>query len=426
MHFSCHLSYTPFIITKSMKIFFLGIAGTFMGNLAQMAKNQGHEVLGVDDKVYAPMSEELESAGINFFEGYTSNNYRNADLYVIGNTISRNNEILEHILKHKNKIISGPEWLYKNVLNDKKVIAVSGTHGKTSVTSMIAHALTDNGENPSYLIAGIPKGFNKSWDLTESDYFVIEADEYDTAFFDKKPKFFHYKPDILIINNIEFDHADIYKNIEEIEKNFIELIEGLPKESKIYINSSGISQSFLETIKENIKIKAKIEIFNADAKDIYEINRNITVKGLQEIISAGKVRESLNSYKGVKRRYDTIFDSESHKVIDDFAHHPTAIKETIKIAKEENEDVALIVELGSNSMRKGIHDDALIEIFKENHSYVVSASEEQQKKFADYAEPLTENAIKNLLQKSNSKKTILMCGNKNFEGFQTLILDSLI
>ncbi len=409
-----------------MKIFFLGIAGTFMGNLAQMAKNQGHEVLGVDDKVYAPMSEELESAGINFFEGYTSNNYRNADLYVIGNTISRNNEILEHILKHKNKIISGPEWLYKNVLNDKKVIAVSGTHGKTSVTSMIAHALTDNGENPSYLIAGIPKGFNKSWDLTESDYFVIEADEYDTAFFDKKPKFFHYKPDILIINNIEFDHADIYKNIEEIEKNFIELIEGLPKESKIYINSSGISQSFLETIKENIKIKAKIEIFNADAKDIYEINRNITVKGLQEIISAGKVRESLNSYKGVKRRYDTIFDSESHKVIDDFAHHPTAIKETIKIAKEENEDVTLIVELGSNSMRKGIHDDALIKIFKENHSYIVSASEEQQKKFADYAEPLTEKAIKNLLEKSNSKKTILMCGNKNFEGFQTLILDSLI
>tara|TARA_A100001037_G_C15002059_1_gene567567 strand:- start:169 stop:1044 length:876 start_codon:yes stop_codon:yes gene_type:complete len=291
---------------------------------------------------------------------------------------------------------------------------------------MIAHALTDNGENPSYLIAGIPKGFNKSWDLTESDYFVIEADEYDTAFFDKKPKFFHYKPDILIINNIEFDHADIYKNIEEIEKNFIELIEGLPKESKIYINSSGIRQSFLETIKENIKIKAKIEIFNADAKDIYEINRNITVKGLQEIISAGKVRESLNSYKGVKRRYDTIFDSESHKVIDDFAHHPTAIKETIKIAKKENEDVTLIVELGSNSMRKGIHDDALIEIFKENHSYVVSASEEQQKKFADYAEPLTKNAIKNLLQKSNSKKTILMCGNKNFEGFQTLILDSLI
>ena len=409
-----------------MKIFFLGIAGTFMGNLAQMAKNQGHEVLGVDDKVYAPMSEELESAGINFFEGYTSNNYRNADLYVIGNTISRNNEILEHILKHKNKIISGPEWLYKNVLNDKKVIAVSGTHGKTSVTSMIAHALTDNGENPSYLIAGIPKGFNKSCDLTESDYFVIEADEYDTAFFDKKPKFFHYKPDILIINNIEFDHADIYKNIEEIEKNFIELIEGLPKESKIYINSSGIRQSFLETIKENIKIKAKIEIFNADAKDIYEINRNITVKGLQEIISAGKVRESLNSYKGVKRRYDTIFDSESHKVIDDFAHHPTAIKETIKIAKKENEDVTLIVELGSNSMRKGIHDDALIEIFKENHSYVVSASEEQQKKFADYAESLTKNAIKNLLQKSNSKKTILMCGNKNFEGFQTLILDSLI
>ena len=408
-----------------MKIHILGICGTFMGGLAQILKESGHEVTGSDKQFYPPMSDHLISLNIKTFTGFSVKDMPKADLYIIGNALSRGNPCVELILKNKLPFKSGPEILGE-ILKDREVIAISGTHGKTSVTSMIAHALTDNGENPSYLIAGIPKGFNKSWDLTESDYFVIEADEYDTAFFDKKPKFFHYKPDILIINNIEFDHADIYKNIEEIEKNFIELIEGLPKESKIYINSSGISQSFLETIKENIKIKAKIEIFNADAKDIYEINRNITVKGLQEIISAGKVRESLNSYKGVKRRYDTIFDSESHKVIDDFAHHPTAIKETIKIANEENEDVTLIVELGSNSMRKGIHDDALIEIFKENHSYVVSASEEQQKKFADYAEPLTGNAIKNLLQKSNSKKTILMCGNKNFEGFQTLILDSLI
>jgi len=397
-----------------------------MGNLAQMAKNQGHEVLGVDDKVYPPMSLELKSSGINFFEGYTSKNYRNADLYVIGNTISRGNEILEHILKEKDKIISGPEWLYKNILKNKKVIAVSGTHGKTSVTSMIAHTLINNGENPSYLIAGIPKGFNKSWNLTESNYFVIEADEYDTAYFDKKPKFFHYNPDILLINNIEFDHADIYKNIEEIEQNFMELVLGLPKESVIYINSSGVRESFLDAIQKNINIKAQIEVFNAEAEDIYGINRNITAKGLEEIVSESKVRESLKNYKGVKRRYDTIFDNESFRIIDDFAHHPTAIKETLKIAKEENENVTLIVELGSNSMRKGIHDDALIEIFKENSAYLVSASPEQEKKFGDYAKPFTENSMKILLQKSDSKKTILMCGNKNFEGFQTLILDSLI
>ena len=397
-----------------------------MGNLAQMAKNQGHEVIGVDDKVYPPMSLELKSSGINFFEGYISKNYRNADLYVIGNTISRGNEILEHILNKKDKIISGPEWLYKNILKNKKVIAVSGTHGKTSVTSMITHALISNGENPSYLIAGIPKGFNKSWNLTESNYFVVEADEYDTAYFDKKPKFFHYHPDILLINNIEFDHADIYKNIDEIEKNFIELAVGLPKESVIYINSSGLRESFLDAIKKNTNIKAQIEAFNAEAENIYAVNKNITVKGLEGIVSETEVRESLKNYKGVKRRYDIIFDDEYFRVIDDFAHHPTAIKETLKIAKKENENVTLIVELGSNSMRKGIHDDALIEIFRENSCYLVSASSEQEKKFRDYAKPFTENFMKILLQKDNSKKTILMCGNKNFEGFQSLILDSLI
>jgi len=409
-----------------MKIFFLGISGTFMGNLAQMAKHQGHEVLGVDDKVYPPMSTELKSSGINFSEGYIAKNYHSADLYVIGNTISRGNEILENILKNEDKIISGPDWLYKNILKNKKVIAVSGTHGKTSVTSMITHALIDNNEDPSYLVAGIPKGFNKSWNLTDSDYFVIEADEYDTAYFDKKPKFFHYKPEILLINNIEFDHADIYKNVEQIEQNFMELALGLPKESVIYINSSGVKKSFLDAIKKNINIKAQIEIFNAEADDIYGINRNITVKGLGEIISESKVRESLKDYKGVKRRYDTIFDNESFKVIDDFAHHPTAIKETLKIAKEENENVTLIVELGSNSMRKGIHDDALIKIFKENSSYVISASAEQEKKFGNYAKNFTKDNLETLLQKDDFKKTILMCGNRNFEGFQTLILNYLI
>ena len=397
-----------------------------MGNLAQMAKHQGHEVLGVDDKVYPPMSTELKSSGINYSEGYGAKNYDSADLYVIGNTISRGNEILENILKNEDKIISGPDWLYKNALKNKKVIAVSGTHGKTSVTSMITHSLIDNQKDPSYLVAGIPKGLNKSWNLTNSDYFVIEADEYDTAYFDKKPKFFHYRPKILLINNIEFDHADIYKNLDQIEQNFMELIQELPKESLVYINSTGIRESFLNEIKKNINIRAQIVFFDAGTKNIHQINKNITIKGLEGIISENKVRESLENYKGVKRRYDIIYDSEHFRVIDDFAHHPTAIKETLKITKEDNQDITLIVELGSSSMRKGIHDNALIEIFKENSSYVVSASQEQEKKFGVNAKPLTRDIVNNLLQKGKSKKTILMCGNKNFEGFQSLILDSLI
>ena len=409
-----------------MKIFFLGISGTFMGNLAQIAKHQGHDVLGVDEKVYPPMSIELKSSGIEFLEGYIAKNYRSADLYVIGNTISRGNEILEHILNSEDKIISGPDWLYKNVLNSKRVIAVSGTHGKTSVTSMIAHALIDNGENPSYLVAGIPKGFNASWNLSDSHYFVIEADEYDTAYFDKKPKFFHYKPEILVINNIEFDHADIYNNIEEIEKNFIELVLGLPHQSKVYINTSGVRKKFLSEIEKNASIEAELVFFNAQANNIYETNKNLTIKALEEIISENKVRESLESYKGVKRRYEVIFDNEYFRVIDDFAHHPTAIKETLNIAKKENKDVTLILELGSNSMKKGIHDDALINIFKENFSYLVSASPEQEKKFGENTKCLTEDEVKKIVQKADFKKTILMCGNKNFNGFQTLILDSLI
>jgi len=200
----------------------------------------------------------------------------------------------------------------------------------------------------------------------------------------------------------------------------------LPKESVIYINSSGVRESFLDAIQKNTNIKAQIEVFNAEAEDIYGINRNITAKGLEGIVSESKVRESLKNYKGVKRRYDTIFDNESFRVIDDFAHHPTAIKETLKIAKEENENVTLIVELGSNSMRKGIHDDALIKIFKENSSYVISASAEQEKKFGNYAKNFTKDNLETLLQKDNFKKTILMCGNRNFEGFQTLILNYLI
>ena len=200
----------------------------------------------------------------------------------------------------------------------------------------------------------------------------------------------------------------------------------MPKESVIYINSAGIRKSFQSEIKTNMKIKAYIVFFDAGTKNIYDINKNMAIKGLEGIISEDKVRESLTNYQGVKRRYDIIYDSEHLRVIDDFAHHPTAIKETLKIAKEENKDITLIVELGSNSMKKGIHDDALIEIFKENLSYVISASEEQEKKFGISAKPLTQDIINNILQKGKSKKTILMCGNKNFEGFQTLILDSLI
>ena len=408
-----------------MKIYFLGISGTFMGNLAQIAKALGHEVTGCDAKVYPPMSDELNSSGINFFQGYEEKNFADADMYVIGNAISKENILLKQILRLEKKIISGPEWLYKNVLFNKKVIAVSGTHGKTTVTSMIAHSLVDNNYDPNYLIAGIPKKLQKSWNISNNEIFVIEADEYDTSYFDKRPKFIHYHPSILLINNIEFDHADIYENVEMIENNFFELIKTMPSNSKVLINDTRVSKSFKNNLNKQ-KFKTKLRFLSLSASNIHEENKMLAAHAIEEILPKNKVISSLESYEGVKRRFETIFEDQDFKVVDDFAHHPTAIEETIKMIKEQTNNLVLIVELGSNSMKKGIHDKRLINIFKNQDTFIINASPEQRKIFANHAKEITEKDVSLICSANVEKKTILMCGNRDFQGFQKLILDKLI
>ena len=405
-----------------MKIFFIGISGTFMGNLAQMASHLGHDVVGVDQKVYPPMSDELAKSGISFKEGYTEENFQDADIYILGNVISKDNPLLIKILSHGKNIMSGPEWLYENVLKDKKVIAVSGTHGKTTVTTMIAHALLEQGENPGYLIAGVPKMLKKSWNISDSKFFVIEADEYDTSCFDKEPKFFHYRPHILLINNIEFDHADIFSNIEEIESKFFSLLESLDSDSMAYINKDAVSNRFLE----KSSIFNLVEAFSAGTTTIDEINKNLATKALSKYFSSSEIYDSLKSFSGVKRRYDVIFENDDFKVIDDFAHHPTAIVETLKLAKKESLNVILILELGSNSMRKGIHDEKLIEIMQDQKTYTINASQDQLEKFSHLSKALNLDLVKQITSKPTEKHIILMCGNRNFSGFQKSILDALI
>ena len=405
-----------------MKIFFLGISGTFMGNLAQMASHLGHDVVGVDQKVYPPMSDELAKSGISFKEGYTEENFQDADIYILGNVISKDNPLLIKILSHGKNIMSGPEWLYENVLKDKKVIAVSGTHGKTTVTTMIAHALLEQGENPGYLIAGVPKMLKKSWNISDSKFFVIEADEYDTSCFDKEPKFFHYRPHILLINNIEFDHADIFSNIEEIESKFFSLLESLDADSMAYINKDAVSNRFLE---KSLIFNA-VEAFSAGTTTIDEINKNLATKALSKYFSSSEIHDSLKSFSGVKRRYDVIFENDDFKVIDDFAHHPTAIIETLKLAKKESFNVILILELGSNSMRKGIHDEKLIEIMQDQKTFTINASQDQLEKFSHLSKELNLDLVKQITSKPTEKHIILMCGNRNFSGFQKSILDALI
>ena len=405
-----------------MKIFFLGISGTFMGNLAQMASHLGHDVAGVDQKVYPPMSDELRKSGISFKEGYTEENFQDADIYILGNVISKDNPLLIKILSHGKNIMSGPEWLYESVLKDKKVIAVSGTHGKTTVTTMIAHTLLEQGENPGYLIAGVPKMLKKSWNISDSKFFVIEADEYDTSCFDKEPKFFHYRPHILLINNIEFDHADIFRNIEEIESKFFSLLESLDSGSMAYINRDAVSRRFLE----KSCIFNAVEAFSAGTTTIDEINKNLATKALSKYFSSSEIYDSLQSFSGVKRRYDVIFENDDFKVIDDFAHHPTAIIETLKLAKKESSNVILILELGSNSMRKGIHDEKLIEIMQDQKTYTINASQDQLEKFSHLSKELNPDLVKQITSKPTEKHIILMCGNRNFSGFQKSILDALI
>ena len=425
MHFSSQLSYTPFNITKSMKIYFLGISGTFMGNLAQIAKAMGYEVFGCDNKVYPPMSDELNSSGINFFQGYEEKNIVDADIYVIGNAISKENNLLKEILRLEKKVVSGPEWLYQNILSNKKVIAVSGTHGKTTVTSMIAHTLIKNNFDPNYLIAGIPKKLEKSWNISNDEVFVIEADEYDTCYFDKRPKFFHYRPNILLINNIEFDHADIYENIEMIEKNFFQLIKTMPLKSKVLINEKKVSKSFRNKLRKE-KLKTTLQFLSLNASNIHEENKLLAAHAIEDLISKEKVLNGLKDYIGVKRRFETIFNDKNFKLIDDFAHHPTAIEETIKMTREQTDNLTLIVELGSNSMKRGVHDKRLVDIFKNQETYTINASAEQEKIFSTLAKELTNDDIVKICSKDEQKKTILMCGNRNFHGFQKLILNQLI
>ena len=408
-----------------MKIYFLGISGTFMGNLAQIAKAMGHEVFGCDSKVYPPMSDELKKNGINFFQGYEEKNIVDADIYVIGNAISKENNLLREILKLEKKIISGPEWLYENILSNKKVIAVSGTHGKTTVTSMIAHALVNNNFDPNFLIAGIPKKLKKSWNISNDEVFVIEADEYDTCYFDKRPKFFHYRPNTLLINNIEFDHADIYENIEMIEKNFFELIKTMQTNSKVLINEKKVSKDFKNKLKRE-KLKTALRFLSLDTSNIHEENKLLAAYAIEDLISKEKVLSDLDDYTGVKRRFETIFDDKNFRLIDDFAHHPTAIEETIKMTREQTDNLTLIVELGSNSMKRGVHDKSLVNIFKNQKTFTINASAEQGKIFSEHAKELSKDDIAKICLKDKEKKTILMCGNRNFQGFQKLILNELI
>jgi len=372
-----------------MHIHILGICGTFMGGVAQLARAAGHRVTGCDAGVYPPMSTQLEASGIELMEGYDASQIAlNPDIFVVGNAVSRGNPLLEEILDRGLPYVSGPQWLAEHVLRGKWVLAVAGTHGKTTTSSMLAWILEDAGMAPGFLIGGVPVNFGISARLGETPFFVIEADEYDTAFCDKRSKFVHYQPRTAVLNNLEFDHADIFSDIAAIETQFHHFVRTLPRSGLIVSNAG-------ETSLERVLARGAwtpVERFNAadgwraegdDASGRLtlccgrecigetqwaltgEHNRANAVAALLAARHVGvpfdKGLEALADFANVKRRMEVRGVANGITVYDDFAHHPTAIATTVAGLRRKvgAARILAVLEPRSNTMKLGVMKDQL-------------------------------------------------------------------
>jgi UDP-N-acetylmuramate: L-alanyl-gamma-D-glutamyl-meso-diaminopimelate ligase len=372
-----------------MHIHILGICGTFMGGIAVIAKQAGHEVTGCDANVYPPMSTQLESQGIRLLEGWDPKQIElEPDLFVIGNVVSRGNPLVEEILDRNLAYVSGPQWLYERLLRDKWVLAVAGTHGKTTTSAMAAWILEDAGLNPGFLIGGVPENFRVSARVTDSPFFVIEADEYDTAFFDKRSKFVHYRPRTAVLSNLEYDHADIFPDLAAIEMQFHHLVRTIPRNGLIVAN--GREQSMQRVLERGCW--TPLELLGVDAGwssgkpapdggfevrfrgraegivrwDLLgEHNRHNALAALAAARHAGvpvaQGLAALARFRNVKRRMEVRGSVNGVTVYDDFAHHPTAIQLTIAglRAKVGKARILAVLEPRSATMKLGVMKDSL-------------------------------------------------------------------
>jgi len=375
-----------------MHIHILGICGTFMGGIAAIAKSLGHHVTGSDQNVYPPMSTQLQELGIELTQGYDVSQLEPApDIVVIGNAMSRGNPCVEYVLDKSLPYTSGPEWLKHNLLQDSWVLAVAGTHGKTTTASMLAWILEYAGLKPGFLIGGIVQNFGLSARVGQTPFFVIEADEYDTAFFDKRSKFVHYLPRTLILNNLEFDHADIFPDLDAIKRQFHHLVRTIPEQGlnitpnhddniKDVLNMGCWTPVEKTSINSNAHWNAQPIKPDGSQFEIVHNNQNQgtihwtligdhnVFNALSAIAAARHIGiaphdaiNALESYKNVKRRMEVIGKIGSVTVYDDFAHHPTAIKMTLEGLRKQvgQEQIIAIVEPRSNTMRMGIHTETL-------------------------------------------------------------------
>jgi UDP-N-acetylmuramate: L-alanyl-gamma-D-glutamyl-meso-diaminopimelate ligase len=371
-------------LSRPAHIHILGICGTFMGGIAVIARKAGYRVTGCDANVYPPMSTQLEAQGIELTEGWDAGQIElKPDTFVIGNVVSRGNPLMEEILNRNLPYISGPQWLAQNILHDRWVLGVAGTHGKTTTSAMLAWILEYAGLNPGFLVGGVPQNFGISARLTDSAFFVIEADEYDTAFFDKRSKFVHYHPRTAILNNLEFDHADIFPDLEAIETQFHHLVRTVPGNGLLVCNGRDKAlQRVLERgcwtpvekfgCDDGWKIDAA-DLVSFDSMEQGELhwellgehNRMNALAALAAARHAGvpvaQGLAALAEFRNVKRRMEVRGVVNGIAIYDDFAHHPTAIETTIAgLRKKVNgARILAVLEPRSNTMKLGVMKDAL-------------------------------------------------------------------
>ena len=374
-----------------MRIHILGICGTFMGGLAALARADGHEVSGSDENVYPPMSNQLEALGIELTEGYDPAVLDPApDLVLIGNALSRGNPCVEHVLNERLPFASGPSWLGENYLSGRRVLAVAGTHGKTTTASMLAWILEQAGHRPGFLIGGLPTNFGVSA-RSGDDWFVVEADEYDTAFFDKRAKFVHYRPEITVLNNLEFDHADIYADLNAIQQQFHHFVRTIAGKATILVNADdaalkGVIErgcwSQLSRFAMGAEADWQVRMNEPAGRELTFLRagepvadlawkltgRHNAMNALAALAAAeaagvapAQAAAALAEFQGVKRRLEYLGEVNGACVYDDFAHHPTAIRLTLEGLRRSIGGARILVALepASNTMRGGHHRNEL-------------------------------------------------------------------
>ncbi|WP_372760224.1 UDP-N-acetylmuramate:L-alanyl-gamma-D-glutamyl-meso-diaminopimelate ligase [Pseudoalteromonas sp.] len=444
-----------------MHIHILGICGTFMGGIAAIAKSLGHKVTGSDQNVYPPMSTQLQQLGIELTQGYdVAQLTPTPDIVVVGNAMSRGNPCVEYVLDKGLPYTSGPEWLKHNLLQNSWVLAVAGTHGKTTTASMLAWILEYAGLKPGFLIGGVVQNFGVSAKVGETPFFVIEADEYDTAFFDKRSKFVHYLPRTLILNNLEFDHADIFDDLNAIKKQFHHLMRTLPSSGKvIWPQQDAALQEVIkqgcwsetETLGGNWSYQllsadgSKFNVLldgqpqgcvNWQAMGLHNVNNALmAIAAARHVgIAVEHSIAALGEFISPKRRMELKADINNIKVYDDFAHHPTAIKTTLAglRAKVGDEKIIAILEPRSNTMKMGVHQHTLLasladadEVLLFEPDNLTWSLKEQAAAAGMQCFTNTQCIIDNLVENIAPNQHVLIMSNGGFNGLQQQLVDAL-